>query len=591
MKQAIHFYRKHIHQKLFNKILVAYSIITIFSLAALSAFVYTYLVNSQVKKDLNVNTQAVSNINNYLDMRHAISQQIFQQIYHDGSSTLMDDVTSFLNNDFSDYLDDRLMQYSSTGIRRREIVAYLRLQLVNYPDIRAIALYSPKKQVLFTQTKDAQYYENVSGNLESILDEHMVTDRSFVTISNLTSLTTLESIGNLIIDYKSEGIKKAYQNNGDEMKGYVLVLAPNGNVIFDSSNRYYGQQYPYHSKINASFSTQELEQSSYVTLQTTNRFGYWVVGVVPKSEITNSLIGLRNTLLLGTGVCILAAMLLTYFTIINFSRRTKVIVRAIEKLKKGDLSVRIPREKEDELFQIADRFNEMCEDLSKYIDRVYISEIRQKKAELAAFQSQINPHFLYNTLEAIRMRAHHKKADDVGEMIYLLSSIFRYSVKTDTIVTLANEIEYCTLYLDLFRIRYMNNFSYEIDVEPELMNYEVLKLSIQPIIENYIVHGLRMSHSDNRIQIQAKQYGGDLYITVRDNGSGISSDKLELIRRRLNGEHNTTANSSIGLSNTHERIKICFGSEYGLHIDHERTHGAIITMKIPAHQGGQLHHA
>lgn len=93
-------------------------------------------------------------------------------------------------------------------------------------------------------------------------------------------------------------------------------------------------------------------------------------------------------------------------------------------------------------------------------------------------------------------------------MIYILSTLFRYSVKRDTVVALADEIEYCSLYLDLFRIRYANNFTYEIDVEPELMNIPVLKLSIQPLIENYIVHGLVMSRSDNRISIQAELRGG-----------------------------------------------------------------------------------
>lgn len=586
IRRIIYFYRKHIRQKLFNKILVVYSIITVLSLVTLSGFVYTYLVNGQVKKDLHDNNQSLTNISTYLDMRHSASQQIFQQIYHDGSSTLMDDVHSFMSNDFSNYLDDRLMQYSDTGIRRRDIVSYLRLQLRNYPDIRTIALYSVKKQFLFSLTKDTQHYDQVSGDLQSVLNQYVVTDKSFVTVSNITSLATLESVGNLIIDYNSEDIYKAYQNNGEAIKGYVVVLTPTGDVIFDSSNRYYGQKYPYQSMLTTSFSTQQFEELSYVNLQTTNKFGYWVVGVIPKSEITESLKGLKSTLFLGTILCILAATALTYFTIINFSRRTKVIVQAIERLKEGDLTVRIPREKEDELFQIADRFNEMCEDLTEYIDRVYISEIRQKQAELIAFQAQINPHFLYNTLEAIRMRAHHKKADDVGEMIYILSSIFRYSVKTDPIVTLGNEIEYCTLYLDLFRIRYLNNFSYEIDVEPELMTIPILKLSIQPIIENYIVHGLRMSHSDNRIVIQAKQFGDKLIITIWDNGRGISTEKLKQIQAHLNGESDGSSHS-IGLSNTHERIKICFGSQYGLQIGSEPNQGTVITMKIPALQGGQ----
>lgn len=588
MKRIISFYRIHIRQKLFNQILVIYSIITVATLVTLSGLVYAYLVNTQVKKDLDAGHQALSAISSYLDVKHAASRQIFQQLYLDRSATLMEDVQSFLNNDFSGYLDERLSLYAVTGVRRNDIVSYLRLQLIQYPDIRAIALYSESKQFLFVIRRDSQQYIHVSGDLQTVLSRHLITDKSLVTVSNITSLTTTERAGNLIIDYDAEGIYKAYQNNADSLKGYVLVLKPDGEVIFDSSNRYYGRVYPYFSKLDQVSLTvpRELEEPSYVNMLSTNQFGYKVVGMIPKNEITANLQGLKHTLMLVTGFCITAAVTLTYCTILHFARRTRVIVHAIEKLKHGDLSVRIPLEKEDELYQIARRFNEMCADLTEHIDKVYLSEIRQKQAELIAFQAQINPHFLYNTLEAIRMRALHKKADDVGEMIYLLSSLFRYSVKTDTVVTLDNEMEYCSLYLDLFRIRYLNNFTYEIDIEPELMSVPVLKLTIQPVIENYIVHGLKMSRSDNRLHISAEQIGKDVKIIIRDNGSGIPPVKLEQIRRHLKGVRED-ASRSIGLINTQERIKIYYGSRYGLDIQSEEGLGTTVIITIPADQRGQ----
>ncbi|WP_314589504.1 sensor histidine kinase [Paenibacillus terrigena] len=590
MRLMIDFYQKHFKQKLFNKILMIYSLITIVSLATLSVFVFTYFSNNQMKKELDSNNHVLSSIGSYFDTRHAASQQIIQQIYQDGSSTLLDDALSFLKNNFSDYLDDRLTRFSDTGIRRRDVLSFLRIQLNTFSDIRTIGLYSSKKKFTLLLTKDTQNYYQVNGDLQTVLNQYVITPKSITTISNITNLTTLETDGNLIIDYNSDGIYRAFQNNWSEMKGYVLVLTPSGNVVFDSSNRYYGAKYPYLSQLNVPASIQQFEEPSYVNVQTTNRFGYWIVGVIPKNEMSASMVGLRNTLLFVTSLVIVAAMALTYFTIVNFSRRTRTVVRAMEKLRNGDLSVRITMEKEDELFQIADRFNHMTEDLTRYIDRVYVSEIRQKQAELVAFQAQIKPHFLYNTLEAIRMRALSYQAEDVGEMIYILSTLFRYSVRRDTIAPLENEIEYCSLYLDLFRIRYMQNFSYEIDIEPELMSLRVLKLSIQPIIENYIVHGLIMSRTDNRIWIQAVLEEDVLVITIKDNGSGIAPEKLEFVRQKLNTEvSDEAASQSIGLMNTHERIKICFGPAYGLHVESVPGQGTMVTMKIPASQGGELY--
>jgi two-component system sensor histidine kinase YesM len=589
MKRVIDFYRKHYKQKLFNKILTMYAIITIVSLATLSAFVYTYLNNSQVQKELDLNKQILAGVGSHLDIKHATSQQIIQQIYRDGpsaSSALLSDVLSFLQNNFSDYLNKRLLQYSATGVRTPDINSFLRLLLANNPDIRTVALYSKDKKFLFTLTKDTQNYYYVDGDLQTVIGKYIATGKSYTTVSNINNMTTQESIGNLIIDYDSTAIYRTFQNKADEMKGYIVVLTPAGNVIYDSSNRYYGMPYPYTSLLNNPSSIQRFEEESYINMQTTNKFGYWIVGVIPKSAINGNMKGLKNTLILVTVICIVAAITLTYFTIINFSRRTKVIVQAMKKVQDGDLSVRIPREKEDELFQISSRFNQMCEDLTQYIDRVYKSEIREKHAELVAFQAQIKPHFLYNTLEAIRMRALSKKADDVGEMIYILATLFRYSVKSETIVKLSDEIEYCRLYLDLFRIRLLQKFTYEMNIEPEWMSVPILKLSIQPIIENYIMHGLNMSQSDNHLSISAEWDGRDLQLVISDNGNGIEPLRLMQLRSSLE-QHPPQASNSIGLINVNERLKICFGSSYGLHISSEAGEGTVITVKIPASQGGQ----
>jgi len=598
MKKLIDFYKIHFRKKLFNQIVFIYSIITILSLASLSIFIYNYQLNVQASKEREFNNRILSSISNYLDISYATSQQIVQQIYRDETGTLLDDIYSFLKNDYSSYLTERIERFNESGVRRRDITSYIRLQLNNYPDIQRIALYSKAEQFILLLSKGSQSYYKVDTDPSSALEQYRKTDKSFTTISNINSLTSQESIGNLIIDYDLSGIYRDLLKNWGEMKGYVVVLSPEGDVLFDSSSSYYGQKYPYMSILaTGSSSVQQFEELSYSNVQVSKRLDYYVVGIIPEIEITKSLTGLKNALLLVTAICIAAAIILTRFTIVNFSRRTRVIMKALEKVRGGDLEVRLPVEKEDELYQISERFNQMCTDLTQYIDRVYVSEIKQKQAEMVAFQAQIKPHFLYNTLEAIRMRALAKKADDVGDMIYILSTLFRYSVKNDTIVTLADEIEYCSLYLDLFRIRYADNFSYEIDIEPELMNIPVLKLSIQPLVENYIVHGLRMAQTDNWISIQAELAGSDLMITLSDNGRGIEPLKQEEIRQSLsgmNGTHGTHGTqggtaSSIGLVNTHERIKICFGDRYGIELVNQASPGTVMRMTLPSSQGGRMH--
>nr|WP_275901658.1 sensor histidine kinase [Paenibacillus sp. SYP-B3998] len=291
---------------------------------------------------------------------------------------------------------------------------------------------------------------------------------------------------------------------------------------------------------------------------------------------------LRNWIFILTVICIIGVVSLAYVPITRFSKRTQLIIRAMKKLQMGDLSVRIPVEKDDELYQIADHFNMMVLDLKTHIDKVYLSELNQKNVEMIALQSQINPHFLYNTLEAIRMRAISQGAKDAGEMIYILAMLFRNSIKKDMVVTLLEEIEHCKLCLELFSIRYKDRLSYDLDIAPEVMQSQVIKLTLQPIIENYLVHGVRMDDIDNLISIQAFVRDEELVIEVRDNGNGISADKLEQLRQSLQLIYSFhTPGPSIGLRNVNERIKLYFGSEYGLEIESTPGIGTNVIVKIP----------
>ncbi|MFD2879620.1 sensor histidine kinase [Paenibacillus rhizoplanae] len=185
----------------------------------------------------------------------------------------------------------------------------------------------------------------------------------------------------------------------------------------------------------------------------------------------------------------------------NFAKRTHRIIRFTRKVKNGDLNTRIVDGKEDELGQIAKSFNSMLDELNQYIDQVYKAEIKQKHTEIATLEARVNPHFLYNTLEVIRMRAISSGAKDVGEMIYSLSMLFKSYVRPKLKYTFKDELEACRLYLELFRIRYKDRFAYTIECSPELEELPVLKMSLQPVIENYVLHGMRTGQTDNVIRI------------------------------------------------------------------------------------------
>ena len=205
--------------------------------------------------------------------------------------------------------------------------------------------------------------------------------------------------------YRTEALDAVLNNSDDSLKGSVLVLSGDGRVMFDSSGQYYGEKYPYADQLLNSKETVTLDEESYITTAAHNQAGYTVVGITPKREIAESFHGLQSTIIIAALLCIVIAVSIPSLMIVNYSRRTDNIIRFMRKVEKGEFVARMQDTKDDQLGQIAGSFNEMLDELSRYIDKVYKAEINQKNAELSALQARINPHFLYNTLEVIRMRA------------------------------------------------------------------------------------------------------------------------------------------------------------------------------------------
>ncbi|OPA79415.1 hypothetical protein BVG16_10080 [Paenibacillus selenitireducens] len=605
----IEWYKQHFRRKMFNKLLIVYSSITILSLLALSIVAYQYYADHWVQKELNMNKQVLEGIRSYVDGKYLYSMQTIQQLYTD--QAMLEDVLYFLKHDISDYSHYRLDQYAkSSGFTARNMNVFFHFRLEGDSDVDSMMLYSKDQQFIYTfKPYDIQKYMQLADPPSELLSASsgsgapkfiritpsapyadIIPEKSlFSTQSAINDPATLQSMGSIIMNYNANGIGRILHQQQDPIKGYIVVLSKEGKVIYDSSDRYYGATYPYMQQMSRGSGTGMLAEESYVDVLTSSKTDFLIASVLPKAELYAANRGLRNTIIFVTAGCIVAAILFTYAAIRNVSRRTQTIVKAMRRLQNGDLSVRIPLVEEDELSLISSRFNHMCEELNDYINRVYLSEVKKKHAELIALQAQIKPHFLYNTLEAIRMRALSKSAHDVADMICILSNLLKYSIKYDTIVTMVDELEYCRQYLELFQIRYKNKFAYTITMDQEISHISVIKCSLQPIIENYIMHGIWLNRHDNEIHIRVTAEDGYACVSIQDNGKGMSAEKLEQLRERLNqlDEH---SHASIGLRNVNERLKIIYGEECHLHLDSRMNAGTNIRMMLPYAKGGELAH-
>ena len=270
------------------------------------------------------------------------------------------------------------------------------------------------------------------------------------------------------------------------------------------------------------------------------------------------------------------------FYVKHFTGRVNLILEAMDQVTTGDFKVRLNiGKKEDELDMIADNFNEMCERLELYIEKSYLAEIESKNAQMQALQSQINPHFLYNTLEAIRMKAICNGDKEVGKMLYSMVVLFRSQLKAADVITLGQELDYCKQYLELFEYRYQGCFRSKVECPVELLPLPVIKFVLQPMIENYFIHGIERERKDNLVYIRAAREGDTLYLYVEDNGRGMAEEELEKKNREL--RENVWVkrdNGSIGIHNVNRRVRAACGEKYGITLKNVKPKGLLVILAI-----------
>lgn len=615
MSKIRRFYLNHLKRKMFNKIILLYSAVMMVLFVTAAVLVYQYQLQRIIREETEANMKTAQVLSIYLNRQYENIQNTIQQIY--GDATLSDDLVYFLNNPYENYLGYRLNQFTKTNEQRlRSYSTLVKNYMEQEPGAKRVSIYSYPRKFGMNFEREKQQLQYESGSAES-WNNWLMMRRAYTwdTVSNspeadttaksssaqmysygreLQDPWTLDRIGMLVVDFDSKQLANWLSSRVPATHGQMLVMTSQGKVLYDSTGEYVGQDYPYRYELNTTGKWIDLDEPSKINVLDTGNAGLTVIGIVSKSTIEASTGSLRNTLILITLLFFVASFVLTSTVMRKYSKKIRRIIVSMSRIGEGDLSTRIQMPGEDELQQISQRFNDMCERLEQYIDKMYTSEIKQKHAELVALQSQINPHFLYNTLESIRMKAYSEGARDVGKMVYSLSVMFKGMVKKDTVITIKEEIEMCSIYLDLLQIRYEGRIEVAIEVEPAVSGCSIIKLLVQPIVENYIVHGFRSLDDDNQVRISAVREGERVVITVRDNGMGIPAGRMQEIDKMLSGSSQLSSNlmeksnPSIGLINVHDRIRMNYGEEYGLSVSSEPGKGTEVRMEIPMLKEGIL---
>lgn len=382
-----------------------------------------------------------------------------------------------------------------------------------------------------------------------------------------------ELVGIFIMNVPLKKISQQDFASRVSVEGELLLLNEEGQILFSSLDKQCGEIYEENTD----------EDDYYLRVKEVGTSGMKAVYTLPNYALLDEIRQINKQIYTVMSVAILLTIIIYLIIYRIFNKQVRVLIESMEQLQKGRFDLKIPVKSEDEIGIISHAFNEMCEKLNIYVEQVYAAEIQRKNAELNALQTQIDPHFLYNTLDSIRTKALTEHAGDTADMIVLLGDLFRWNSRTkEKFILLEMELEYIETYLKLQKYRYDGQMEVDIHVEDACLDDIVPKLILQPLIENVIKHAFVERTGKGIIGITVKEKQNTrLEITVFDNGIGIKEEKLHEMNEQLNQQINQDDFNSIGLQNVQARIRLLYGDSYGLKINSIDGMGTAVKLTLP----------
>ncbi|MCM3693701.1 sensor histidine kinase [Neobacillus niacini] len=414
-------------------------------------------------------------------------------------------------------------------------------------------------------------------------------------VRRLYNPDTLRPVGMLVIDINFRRIEEISNKVTVSRNGYFFILDSKGHYVYHPDYSKLGKEVEFSqlSQLqNNESSTQILknDRKDFVTYTYSPNIGWSFFTAVPYKDLTGGIIQIGRTIVLTIIISLMIAYTVGFgfaTSLVRPIRRLQMFMREVEI---GNLSGQVPVESNDEIGQLSAGVNNTVEKLSNLLEEVYVSKLKetemslkQKEIEIKMLQSQMNPHFLYNSLETIRGMALEEGQENIATMSFSLAMLLRYNLKNDSAtVSLGEEIKFCHTYLQIQKFRFEDRFEYKIDIPPWAIEQQVVKFSLQPLVENCFVHAYGQSFKKFKITISVVPHSVSSFaIRVEDTGAGIPNHKLEELTRKLEQKTTNSDGKHIGLLNVHQRIHYVFGAEYGLAIRSRLGTGTVVEMQLP----------
>lgn len=447
--------------------------------------------------------------------------------------------------------------------------------------------------------KSQKWFQDAAGELENFHFstphvQNLFDDPSYryywvVSLSRTVELTRNGNsmLGVLLVDMNYSSIEQLLEKANTDTSGeYVYLMAPDGEIIYHpKQNLIHMGLYEENNTEAAGYEDTTVKENFHgekrlVTVKTISYTGWKLISVVPMKSFSMGMTGMRNLVVLLVALTVLTVVILNQMVSARISKPLRRLNDSVKEWEAGNMNPDIYIGGSMEVEHLGKTLRSTVAQIRQLMDDIVVEQEEKRKSELDALQSQINPHFLYNTLDSIVWMITGERYDDAVFMITQLASLFRISLsKGKTVIKIEDEVKHARNYMNIQKIRYKNSFEVDFQIEEDILDGCIVKLVLQPLLENAIYYGMEFMDGEGEIHVRGYRKDKDVYLEVEDNGLGMPEEEAAEL---LNGKERPHKHGSgVGLVNVHSRLKLRFGEAYGLVIHSCPDEGMMVQIHIP----------
>ena len=584
-QQLISYIGRHVQpQSIRVTTAISFTIVSVLSMGVLGVSLYNRFVNKMqdmtIQSSEQLLNQTAINLETYLRNMRRISDAMHYSVIKD-----KDLATDTLEEEMN-------LLYEANKDNLISIACY-----TNDGELVAAAPVATEKEKLdivnqewFTEAVNQM--ENIhfsTPHVQNLFDDSSYRYYWVVSLSQAVELTNNgnSTLGVLLVDMNYSSIEQLLKKaNTDNSSEYVYLMDSDGEIIYHPNQKLiYTNLYEENNLAAVNYEDGSREEvfngeKRLVTVKTISYTGWKIVSVVPMSSFNMGLSGTRMFAILLVSLCMLMIIVINQLVSARIAKPLQRLNESVKEWESGNMNPDIYVGGSMEVEHLGKTLRSTVEQIRELMHDILVEQEEKRKSELDALQSQINPHFLYNTLDSIVWMIEGERYEDAVFMITQLASLFRISLsRGKTIISIEDEVKHAQNYMNIQRVRYKNKFTIDFKVEEDILSCCTVKLVIQPLLENAIYYGVECMDGDGEIEVVGYRKEHDIYIEVRDNGLGMPEETVDALLTENNRVRKK--GSGVGLINVHKRIQLRFGKPYGLEIESQPDEGTTVRIHLP----------